>query len=51
LFPGRCNNAGRNPDHRVALFRFPCADAALRVAITEKLFPLAIAKRIYKQNA
>jgi hypothetical protein len=51
LFPRRGNNAARNPDSRVALFRFPRADAALRVAITEKLFPLAIAKRIYKQNA
>jgi hypothetical protein len=23
LFPRRCNNAGGNPDNRVALFRFP----------------------------
>jgi hypothetical protein len=47
LFPRRCNNAGRNPDNRVALFRFPCADAASRAVLAEKFlrqfFPAALA--------
>jgi hypothetical protein len=37
LFPGRCNNAGGNPDSRVPLFRRPRADAALRAAGAETL--------------
>jgi hypothetical protein len=37
-FRGRCSNAARNPDHRVAQFFFPCADAALRARPAEKFF-------------
>ena len=36
LFPRGGNNAGRDPDNRVALFLFPCADPALRAALSEK---------------
>ena len=36
LFPRGGNNAGRDPDNRVALFLIPCADPALRAALSEK---------------
>ena len=38
LFSRGGNNAVRNPDNRVALFRFPRADAALRAVLAEKFF-------------
>jgi hypothetical protein len=33
-----CHNAARNPNNRVAVFRPPRADAALRARLAEKFF-------------
>ena len=61
-FPGRGNNAVRNPDNGAALFRFARTDAALRAIPAEKLFgqfffafcalaPTDHRDRIFKANA